>query len=124
MPPDLVDALKPEYVAPLVGYLCHESCQTTGGVFEVGAGWTAALRRQRTKGKLFPLSRDLLPEDIRNNWNVINDFTEGEIIQQSPQDAFSVIMDQLNKEHPSVPAPKHLRFDGKVVFLNRLGGFL
>ena len=71
------------------------------------------------------MSRDLLPEDIRNNWNVINDFTEGEIIQTSPQDAFSVIMDQLNKEHPSVPAPpKHLRFDGKVVVVAGAGGGL
>lgn len=33
---DVVDALKPEYVAPLVLYLCHESCSETGGVFEVG----------------------------------------------------------------------------------------
>jgi hypothetical protein len=34
MPPDLVAALKPEYVAPLVLYLCHESCKVNGQVFE------------------------------------------------------------------------------------------
>ena len=36
---DLVESLKPEYVSPLVLYLCHESCSETGGIFEVAAGW-------------------------------------------------------------------------------------
>jgi NAD(P)-dependent dehydrogenase (short-subunit alcohol dehydrogenase family) len=27
MPPDVLANLKPALVAPLVGYLCHESCQ-------------------------------------------------------------------------------------------------
>lgn len=51
MPPDLVDssilsqshieqveALKPDYVAPLVAFLCHDSCKENGQLFEVGAG--------------------------------------------------------------------------------------
>lgn len=38
LPPELVAALKPDYVAPLVAYLCHESCEATGQVFELGAG--------------------------------------------------------------------------------------
>lgn len=32
---DLVDAFKPEYVAPLVVWLCHESCAENGSLFEV-----------------------------------------------------------------------------------------
>ena len=32
---DVVAMLKPEYVAPLVLYLCHESCEETHGLFEV-----------------------------------------------------------------------------------------
>lgn len=32
---DLVASLKPEYVAPLVLWLCHEQCQENGGLFEV-----------------------------------------------------------------------------------------
>ncbi len=30
MPPDLLQALAPEAVAPFVAYLCHESCTSTG----------------------------------------------------------------------------------------------
>jgi 3-hydroxyacyl-CoA dehydrogenase/3a,7a,12a-trihydroxy-5b-cholest-24-enoyl-CoA hydratase len=41
LPPEMVAALRPDYVAPLVAYLCHESNRETGQVFEAGAGWFA-----------------------------------------------------------------------------------
>uniref|UniRef100_A0A2C9LS79 Uncharacterized protein n=1 Tax=Biomphalaria glabrata TaxID=6526 RepID=A0A2C9LS79_BIOGL len=50
MPKEIVQALKPEYVAPVVVYLCHGTCQETGGLFEVGAGWVGKLRWERTEG--------------------------------------------------------------------------
>lgn len=34
MPPEVVEAMKPDFVAPLIGYLTHESVWETGGVFE------------------------------------------------------------------------------------------
>uniref|UniRef100_M3XP30 Hydroxysteroid dehydrogenase 4 n=1 Tax=Mustela putorius furo TaxID=9669 RepID=M3XP30_MUSPF len=39
IPSDLMEALKPDYVAPLVLWLCHESCEENGSLFEVGGGW-------------------------------------------------------------------------------------
>ena len=44
MPEELLANLKPDYVAPLVLYLCHESCDETGSLFEVGAGWIGKCR--------------------------------------------------------------------------------
>lgn len=41
MPPELVKALKPEFVVPLVAYLCHDTADSTGGIYEVGAGWVS-----------------------------------------------------------------------------------
>jgi 3-hydroxyacyl-CoA dehydrogenase/3a,7a,12a-trihydroxy-5b-cholest-24-enoyl-CoA hydratase len=41
LPKEILDALKPEVVAPLVAYLAHESCTETGGTFEVGGGFMA-----------------------------------------------------------------------------------
>lgn len=35
MPEDILARLKPEYVSGLVAYLCHDSCEETGSVFEV-----------------------------------------------------------------------------------------
>jgi multifunctional beta-oxidation protein len=45
MPEDMIQALKPEYVAPLVVALCSDKCPTpTGGLYESGCGWVAATR--------------------------------------------------------------------------------
>ena len=46
LPPALIDALRPEYVTPLVARLCHESNEDTGGLYEVGGGFMAKLRGQ------------------------------------------------------------------------------
>ena len=48
--------LKPEYVAPLVLYLCHDSCDETGSIFEVGAGWVGKCKFKYLYENLFFLS--------------------------------------------------------------------
>lgn len=50
MPAEVVEMLKPDFVAPFVAYLCHESCNDNGGLFEVGAGYIAKHRWQRSAG--------------------------------------------------------------------------
>lgn len=55
LPPTALAMLKPEYVVPLVAYLCHPSCEETGSVFELGGGYIAKLRWQRSAGAMFDL---------------------------------------------------------------------
>lgn len=76
LPQDLVDALKPEYVSPLVAYLCHEDCEETGGLFEVGGGFFSKLRWQRTKGHTVRLGRKISPESVQSSWPAITSFEE------------------------------------------------
>jgi len=78
LPPELIEALKPEYVSPLVGWLCHEDCKETGGLFEVGAGYHAKLRWERTRGHSFKLGRGFGPDEVAGNWARIVDFKDGE----------------------------------------------
>jgi NAD(P)-dependent dehydrogenase (short-subunit alcohol dehydrogenase family)/putative sterol carrier protein len=103
-PPDLVKALKPDYVAPLVGFLCHEGSTENGGLFEVGAGWVSKLRWQRTSGHSFPLNEPFTPEDVRDKWNDITSF-ENPDYPTSGQDAFAKIMANL-ETGKNAPAPK------------------
>jgi 3-hydroxyacyl-CoA dehydrogenase/3a,7a,12a-trihydroxy-5b-cholest-24-enoyl-CoA hydratase len=74
LPKEAVERLKPEFVAPLVAYLCHESCTENGGLFEVGAGYIGKMRWQRTKGLLTPVE-NMTPEAVKNNWAKITDFS-------------------------------------------------
>ena len=39
LPPDLAEKLKPEFVAPLVLYLCSEQCPVTGAIYNAGMGY-------------------------------------------------------------------------------------
>jgi len=94
-PEQLINALKAEYVSPLVLYLCHESCQENGSLFEIGGGWVAKLRWQRTKGSLFPLNKPLTVESIRDKWDEINDFSKSEN-PTSGNEAFTYVMTNIN----------------------------
>ena len=74
LPPNLIEALKPEYVSPLVAWLCHESCEESGGLFEVGGGFFAKLRWERAEGKLFRAGRNITPELLQKSWTDIAGF--------------------------------------------------
>jgi 3-hydroxyacyl-CoA dehydrogenase/3a,7a,12a-trihydroxy-5b-cholest-24-enoyl-CoA hydratase len=78
LPPALVDALRPEYVSPLVAWLCHERCTETGGLFEVGGGYFAKLRWERTMGKTFPVGKAVAPEAVEDAWPAITSFEKSE----------------------------------------------
>uniref|UniRef100_H3DH09 Peroxisomal multifunctional enzyme type 2 n=1 Tax=Tetraodon nigroviridis TaxID=99883 RepID=H3DH09_TETNG len=99
MPPDLVASLKPEYVAPLVLWLCHEQCQENGGLFEVGAGWVGKLRWERSRGQIVrQKNRAMTPEAVRDGWDRICDFTDAtkpSSVQESLQ-AFVSVLSQVD----------------------------
>lgn len=94
LPPELVEALKPEYVSPLVAYLCHEKTLVNGQLFELGAGWVTALRWQRTKGAMFSLGKAFTIEHIAEKWDEINDWSNADV-PTNIQDAFGPIMANL-----------------------------
>lgn len=69
LPEQLLKRLLPAYVAPVVAYLCHESCNETGGVFEAAGGWVARYKLHRSKGKAY--SNDLSLETLARDWSEI-----------------------------------------------------
>uniref|UniRef100_A0A7N6AN86 Peroxisomal multifunctional enzyme type 2 n=1 Tax=Anabas testudineus TaxID=64144 RepID=A0A7N6AN86_ANATE len=95
MPADLLASLKPEYVAPLVLWLCHDQCQENGGLFEVGAGWIGKLRWERSQGDIVrQKNQPMTPEAVRDKWDKICDFTEATkpvSIQESLQSVVNVL---------------------------------
>jgi len=86
MPKDLLDVMKPEYVTPIVAYLCSEQSSETGGLFEVGAGFFAKLRWQRTEGALFKLDDSFTPGAVAAKMEKISDFETNPFYPQSIND--------------------------------------
>lgn len=97
MPPEMVEAFKPEYVAPLIGYLAHSNTEETGSIFEVGSGWIAKVRWQRTGGVGFPANRPLSPEQVAAAWSRICDFEDGRATNpETTQDSFQGFMENFS----------------------------
>ena len=119
IPPDVMEALKPEYVAPYVVYLCHESCPETGGVFQIAGGWAAQLRWQEAVGVMLmgKGGRATTPEMVRDNWSKVTDWSGPVMV---PRKAGEVMAELLSKQEEakaassSVANDKTLSIDEKV----------
>eukprot|EP00356_Strombidium_inclinatum_P009102 CAMPEP_0170488198 /NCGR_PEP_ID=MMETSP0208-20121228/6809_1 /TAXON_ID=197538 /ORGANISM="Strombidium inclinatum, Strain S3" /LENGTH=454 /DNA_ID=CAMNT_0010762703 /DNA_START=29 /DNA_END=1393 /DNA_ORIENTATION=- len=110
MPQEAVDALKPEYVAPFVGYLCHESSTENGSLFEAGAGFIAKMRFERSAGHQYDLV-NFTPGAVKENWEKVIDFSKDATHPESNQEMLEIVMNNLDnikeaaaKEAAAAPA--------------------
>ena len=74
LPPDIMNILKPEYIAPVVAWLCHEDCMENGSVIESAGGWAGKYRWQRSSGHIFESadnSKTTSLEKVRDNWTSV-----------------------------------------------------
>ena len=100
-PEEMVQAFKPDFVAPVVGYLTSQSSSTTQGLYEVSGGWCAAVRWQRTAGHAFPVNQDVSPEDIRAKWDVITKFDKNATNPSSPAESLESIVSNFGNQAES-----------------------
>jgi len=96
MPAEVVEALKPDYVAPFVAYFAHESCEDNGGLFEVGAGFIAKQRWQRSAGHQFNV-KGITVDTVAADWKKVGDFSTGATNPESNQEMMEVVMTNLEK---------------------------
>ncbi|KAK0637158.1 hypothetical protein B0T17DRAFT_520788 [Bombardia bombarda] len=94
LPEELVQAFKPDYIAPLVLALCSDKVpkNPTGGLYEVGSGWIGRTRWQRTGGYGFPVDVSLTPEEVAKNWKDIVTFDKRADHPEKTQDSLQKIM--------------------------------
>lgn len=97
LPKEVVAALKPEFVTPLVVKLCSEQSEENGSLFEVGAGWVTKLRWERSRGVCFDPQQELTAEALDAAWDKIGDFTDAEH-PTTIQDTFSPVFANLGIE--------------------------
>jgi hypothetical protein len=68
LPAEFEAKFTPERVSALVAYLVHESCETSGEVFSVGAGRVARVFVAEGPGWK---TDDITPEAIASNWESV-----------------------------------------------------
>lgn len=103
MPEEMVQAFKPDYIAPLVVLLASDKTPNpTGGLYEVGSGWVGSTRWQRSGGHGFPIDVDLTPEAVLQQWKRIVDFDDGRADHpDSTQDGLKSIMANMQNKSSS-----------------------
>ncbi|KAL9624390.1 MAG: hypothetical protein Q9160_001352 [Pyrenula sp. 1 TL-2023] len=112
MPEELVQAFKPDYVAPLVVALCSDKVPdpATGGLYEVGSGWIGKTRWQRSGGHGFPVDVKLQPEHVVSAWDDIIRFDSRSDNPESSQDGMKSIMANMeNKSGGSSSESEYLQ---------------
>ena len=99
LPEELVQAFKPDYVAPLVVALCSDKCpDPTGGLYETGSGWYGQTRWQRSAGHGFPVDVKLTPEAVAEKLQKIITFDERSDHPESNADGLKSIMANMENK--------------------------
>ncbi|KAI0852995.1 NAD(P)-binding protein [Daldinia vernicosa] len=108
LPEELVQAFKPDYIAPLVLALCSDKVpkNPTGYLYEVGSGWCGRTRWQRSGGVGFPIDVKLVPEEVAKTWPKIVDFDDGRADHpEKPQDSVAKILANMENKRGASKAP-------------------
>ncbi|XP_036317484.1 LOW QUALITY PROTEIN: peroxisomal multifunctional enzyme type 2 [Rhagoletis pomonella] len=88
LPDILFNELKPHLIAPVVAYLCHESCEDNGSYIESAAGWATKLQIVRGKGSVLRTSIDekvVSPEYVKSVWSKVTDMKEAKHVDSIGQ---------------------------------------
>jgi NAD(P)-dependent dehydrogenase (short-subunit alcohol dehydrogenase family) len=92
LPPDLAAKLQPEFVTPLVLYLCSERCPSNGGLYNAGMGFFSQAAVVSGPGAwLGDGTEPPTPEAIATNWEKITSLQGA----SSYPDANAALMDML-----------------------------
>merc|ERR1719230_342796 len=68
VPKELHEKLKPEYAANAVVFLCHKSCESSAGVYQVEGGKIIKLRWQASHGLRYDPTQNGL-DFVADNWD-------------------------------------------------------
>jgi len=123
MPPDLFEKSKPEFVAPMVVYLCSEGCQGTGAIFNSGMGYfnRAAVVTGPTT-KLGDPDKPPTPEQIHANWQKINSLEGAKEMEDANAGIFALIMPPDEKAD-AAPAAADAGGSVQAIFDGMAGSF-
>ncbi len=91
MPPDLFNKLKPEFVTPLVIFLCSEENTDTKMTFNCGLGWCSRTELVCAPGAIIgDGKRPISAEEVRDQWSTITSLDDAKPLP-SATDTFAYL---------------------------------
>jgi putative sterol carrier protein len=105
LPPDVLNKLKPEFVAPMVMYLCSEQCPVTGAIYNAGMGCFS--RAAIVTGPAVVVGDGLTPptpEQIHGQWDAINSL-DGAVESHSATEALGVMLAAFEPKGKTAESP-------------------
>jgi NAD(P)-dependent dehydrogenase (short-subunit alcohol dehydrogenase family) len=90
MTPEMLEKIKPEFVSPMVAYLCSEQCQRTGEIWSAGAGYFARIEYREAPG-LRIKGRAPTVEDVMENIDRIADLSTNNVYRTSTEEVQAVV---------------------------------
>ena len=90
MPAPVLEKLKPEFVSPMVAYLCSEQCQRTGDIWSAGGGTFARIEYREAEGLRID-GRAPTVEDVMENIDKIADVSASRVFRTSGEEVQAVV---------------------------------
>ncbi len=102
LPPNLQERLTPEFVTPLVLFLCAEGCPVTGGIYNAGAGYFNRAAIVSGPGLVLGDGGVASPEDVAGAWEEIRSL-EGAEEYRDAMALFGPMIDALEGKPRKAP---------------------
>jgi multifunctional beta-oxidation protein len=123
MPPEVLKALSPEYISPLVLFLTHPSTKENGSLFELGAGFVSKLRWERSEGAVLKADATFTPAAVKSVWPQVCDFSNPSYPSSITDTDWMSLLEKARHLAPPKVGDA-LRFDGRVALVTGAGGGL
>ncbi|XP_051155367.1 peroxisomal multifunctional enzyme type 2 [Leptopilina boulardi] len=124
LPPDLFTALKPELIAPVVAWLCHEDCSDNGSIIDAAAGWSGKTQVIRSSGCILRknLNEMVTPENARDNWETVTDMSQAKHLNSIGEATGELInaLDEMREGKSGGPIHR-CHYDKRDIILYALG---
>lgn len=92
MPPDIFEKMKPEFVSPIVLYLCSEACTQSGKIFNAGMGYYNRAAILTSPGvQLGDAENPPTPEEVSENIDKINNMAGAQIYDDANAALFGLV---------------------------------
>lgn len=97
MPEDVIGKVKPEFVAPIVAWLCSESCEESGKMYSAGGGYFSRAAVVEGEGVVFDSEKEITIEMLAEKIDKINSLDNAREYGSAMEQA-GTVLSKMNTE--------------------------